>query len=177
MSIQNINDIIDEPISDDALALKDKIRVKKDDRGMTNQDISDSSGLSIHTVNNYFSNKSKAPSVYTVGPICAALNVSLDQYFGIVPGDASSQVNKHESKIAELEQRCKELEKENKHKDELLSVVSEELRKKHPLIKFLIGIISAMVGIAFLYLLAFDLTNPEYGLFQGQLSEFFSNLF
>lgn len=51
----------------------------------TAQTIADESGISISTVNNYFSSASKQPSVYTVGPICKSLGVSLDRYFEIVP--------------------------------------------------------------------------------------------
>ena len=63
--------------------IKDLCKEKKESLNLTNQNIADRANLSSSTVNNYFSESSKAPSVYTVGPICAALGVSLDSYFGI----------------------------------------------------------------------------------------------
>ena len=66
------------------LQFKDALKAQRQEKHMTNQEISDLSGLSMNTVNNYFSSRSKAPSIYTVGPLCAALGVSLDRYFGII---------------------------------------------------------------------------------------------
>ena len=73
-------------MSDDAdhvLQIKDALKAQREEKHMTNQDISDLSGLSMNTVNNYFSSRSKAPSIYTVGSLCAALGVSLVRFFFI----------------------------------------------------------------------------------------------
>ena len=70
--------------ADHVLQIKDALKTQREEKHMTNQEISDLSGLSMNTVNNYFSSRSKAPSIYTVGPLCAALGVSLDRYFGII---------------------------------------------------------------------------------------------
>lgn len=70
--------------SDHVLQIKEALKEQRDEKKMTNQDIADKSGLSLNTVTNYFSSRSKAPSIYTVGPLCAALGVSLDRYFGII---------------------------------------------------------------------------------------------
>ena len=70
--------------SDHVLQIKDALKAQREEKHMTNQEISDLSGLSMNTVNNYFSSRSKAPSIYTVGQLCAALGVSLDRYFGII---------------------------------------------------------------------------------------------
>jgi transcriptional regulator with XRE-family HTH domain len=50
---------------------------------MTAQDIADASGVPLSTVNNFFAHASKSPALYTTAPICAALGVSLDEFFGI----------------------------------------------------------------------------------------------
>ena len=50
---------------------------------MTAQDIADQSGVPLSTVNNFFANASKSPSINTAGPICAVLGISLDEFFGI----------------------------------------------------------------------------------------------
>ena len=62
--------------ADHVLQIKDALKSQREEKHMTNQEISDLSGLSMNTVNNYFSSRSKAPSIYTVGPLCAALGVS-----------------------------------------------------------------------------------------------------
>ena len=69
--------------ADHVLQIKDALKAQREEKHMTNQEISDLSGLSMNTVNNYFSSRSKAPSIQTVGPVWAALGVSLDRYFGI----------------------------------------------------------------------------------------------
>lgn len=63
--------------------LKQLCREQKYAKHMTNQAISDESGVPVSTVNCYFSSLSKCPSIFTVGPICAALDISLDEFFGI----------------------------------------------------------------------------------------------
>lgn len=84
--------------TDHVLQIKDALKEQRDEKKMTNQDIADKSGLSLNTVTNYFSSRSKAPSIYTVGPLCAALGVSLDKYFGIVP-DSKKQKAENEQII------------------------------------------------------------------------------
>nr|DAD58290.1 MAG TPA: helix-turn-helix XRE-family like protein [Caudoviricetes sp.] len=56
---------------------------RKEELKLTYQDISDASGVPLSTVQNFFSKFSKAPSIYTVAPICKALGISLDEAFGI----------------------------------------------------------------------------------------------
>lgn len=84
--------------SDHVLQIKEALKEQRDEMKMTNQDIADKSGLSLNTVTNYFSSRSKAPSIYTVGPLCAALGVSLDKYFGIV-SDSKKQKAEAEQTI------------------------------------------------------------------------------
>lgn len=49
----------------------------------TNQDVSENTDLSVGTVSQFFRGDIKNPSVYTVGPICREMGVSMDEYFGI----------------------------------------------------------------------------------------------
>lgn len=51
--------------------------------GQTYQEISDEAGVPLQTVRNFFSSASKSPSIYTAGPICKVLGISLDEYFVI----------------------------------------------------------------------------------------------
>ena len=49
----------------------------------TNQDFAENTDLSVGTVSQFFRGDIKNPSVYTVGPICREMGVSMDEYFGI----------------------------------------------------------------------------------------------
>lgn len=64
--------------------LQDICRDAKEDQHLTTQDLADLTDLSSSTISNYFSASSKDPSLYKMGLICAALGVSIDEYFGIV---------------------------------------------------------------------------------------------
>lgn len=88
--------------------LKEVLKAKRDSSSISNQEIADRSGLSVHTVANYFATRSKASSAFTVGKICMALCVSFDKAFGIVPDETPEEL----AKIASLESRCRELEQE-----------------------------------------------------------------
>lgn len=54
----------------------------------TNQEIAENADLSVGTVAQFFRGDIKNPSVYTVGPICREVGVSMDEYFGIESADA-----------------------------------------------------------------------------------------
>lgn len=154
--------------------IKDLCKDRKNILNYTNQTIADKADMSVNTVNTYFSTASKAPSVYTVGPICAALGVSLDRYFGINNEETPKESAEKDARILELEQKCRDYKKDISHqaniislKDEAIKAAQEEVRRRRPIIYCLLGI-TALVVIAFLaYLLHFDLTNPNYGLFRG----------
>ena len=75
------------PCIDDPLDLKESIRQRRDQLHLSNPELAELSGLSLSTVANYFSIRSKSASAYTVGKLCAALNFSLDRAFGIVPSE------------------------------------------------------------------------------------------
>ena len=53
----------------------------------TNQEIAENADLSVGTVAQFFRGGIKNPSVYTVGPICREVGVSIDEYFGIENAD------------------------------------------------------------------------------------------
>ena len=64
--------------------------------GNSYKKIAEISGVPENTVNNFFSEASKDPSIYTAGPICRACNVSLDEYFDIVPSRDAEQEHRIE---------------------------------------------------------------------------------
>lgn len=118
----------------------------------TAQTIADESGISISTVNNYFSSASKQPSVYTVGPICKSLGVSLDRYFEIVPKGED---------LTEREEAL--LTQQVSHEQDMNKLLNETIKHKNRVIFALLLILA----LALLYGITLDLLNPNMGLFRG----------
>lgn len=84
----------------------------------TNQDVSENTDLSVGTVSQFFRGDIKNPSVYTVGPICREMGVSMDEYFGIPhdepadpaePSDAEKLRAENAALRAQLAQQQKSL--------------------------------------------------------------------
>lgn len=118
----------------------------------TAQAIADESGISISTVNNYFSSASKQPSVYTVGPICKSLGVSLDRYFEIVPKGED---------LTEREEAL--LTQQVGHEQDINKLLNETIKHKNRVIFALLLIFA----LALVYGITLDLLNPSMGLFRG----------
>lgn len=118
----------------------------------TAQTIADESGISISTVNNYFSSASKQPSVYTVGPICKSLGVSLDRYFEIVP--KGEDLTEREEALL-TQQVC--------HEQNMNKLLNEAIKHKNRVIFALLLIFA----LALVYGITLDLLNPSMGLFRG----------
>lgn len=164
----------DETISNEGLSLKDTLKAKRDSSNISNQEIADRSGLSVHTVANYFASRSKASSAFTVGKICMALCVSFDKAFGIVPDDTPEELNENLAKIADLENRCRALEQEVSHKEEIIQIkedairhAAKELERRRPLIYCLIGLCALLAVLFAAYIVVYDLPNTGYGWFRG----------
>ena len=118
----------------------------------TAQTIADESGVSISTVNNYFSSASKQPPVYTVGPICKSLGVSLDRYFEIVP--KGEDLTEREEALL-TQQVC--------HEQDMNKLLNEAIKHKNRIIFALLLIFA----LALMYGITLDMLNPSMGLFRG----------
>lgn len=66
----------------------------------TNQDVAENTDLSVGTVSQFFRGDIKNPSVYTVGPICREMGVSMDDYFGI-PHDEPAETAALRAQLAQ----------------------------------------------------------------------------
>lgn len=164
---------MEDYLSDESARLKDVLKEKRDTQNISNQEIADVSGLSIHTVTNFFSNRSKAASAYTVGKICMALHVSFDKEFAIVPDDSPKELNENLSRISDLEEQCRSYEKEIEHQKELIKIKSTaiqnfqfDIKKRRQMIFALLLIITMLIFVIAIYLFKFDLLNPYYGIFK-----------
>ena len=136
------------------MPLQDICREAKERKKLTNQDVADKSDVNISTVNNFFSSASKSPSVYTVGPICAVLGVSLDKIFEIVPDDPGDKLTPSER---ELMERQLKVERE---KQALLERSVKTLRW------IVFGLIVAVALIA-MYAVTLDICTSTVGFFRG----------
>lgn len=125
---------------------------ERESQRKTAQTIADESGISISTVNNYFSSASKQPSVYTVGPICKSLGVSLDRYFEIVPKGED---------LTEREEAL--LTQQVGHEQDMNKLLNETIKHKNRVIFALLFIFA----LALVYGITLDLLNPSMGLFRG----------
>lgn len=94
-----------QPIFD---ALPEKLKDEKLRRGMTNQQLSDVSGVPIATTSRIIAGAVTNPGIFHVAALCAAMNISIDALMGIPQPDSSA---------AELDALRQELE----HKTELLA--------------------------------------------------------
>ena len=125
-------------------SLQEICREAKYREKMTAQDISDNSDVPLSSVNNFFSSSSKMPSIYTAGPICRVLGVSIDAFFHIQPTPDPS------------------LEAQLAHEQEMNQLRTRAIRHKNYLI---LGLM-ILLALALAYGITLDMLNPNIGLFQ-----------
>lgn len=124
-------------------SLQDICREAKYQAKMPAQDISDYSDVPLSSVNNFFASSSKMPSIYTAGPICRVLGVSIDDFFNINPIPDPS------------------LEAQLEHEREMNQLRARAIRHKNRLI---IGLM-ILLAIALAYGITLDIMNHNIGLF------------
>lgn len=124
-------------------SLQEICREAKYREKMTAQDISDNSDVPLSSVNNFFSSSSKMPSIYTAGPICRVLGVSIDAFFHIQPTPNPS------------------IEAQLAHEQEMNQLRVRAIRHKNYLI---LGLMT-LLAIALAYGITIDMLNPNIGLF------------
>lgn len=124
-------------------SLQDLCREAKYRAKMTSQDIADYSDVPLSSVNNFFAAASKMPSIYTAGPICRVLGVSIDAFFNIHPTPDPS------------------LAAQLAHEQELNQIRARAIRHKNYLI---LGLM-ILLALALVYGITIDMLNPNIGLF------------
>lgn len=118
-------------------------REEKDHKRLTNQSVADASGISLNAVSQYLRGETKNASVYTVGPICKAIGVSMDDYFGIAR-DGESTDERQQMKMEYMEKTL----------------------RTYTRLVYLFGVIVLMAMIA----LILDLANPSIGWFRAPIN-------
>lgn len=172
--------------------IKDMCKEARNHLGLTNQDICDLicekfgiEDFSVNTVNNFFSERSKATTIYTTGYICAVLNISIDAVFNIKSDittfedtelyqelvAAKDELRFKDQKIENLEERIQEkdirIEQAHTGLEHYRKEVTKNSRKVQPWVFTLtLSLLIALILLIIIYLLVFDVSNPNYGVFR-----------
>ena len=182
--------------------IKDMCKSARNRQGLTNQDIcnliSERFGIedfSINTVNNFFSERSKATTIYTTGYICAVLGISIDAVFGIEHTVSTEEEREFVAQMAELkhdlrlkEQEIDHMQKTIEEKNIRISEAGKALehyrkeveadrKKVQPWVAVtLFCVLIAVLILIGLYIVYYDIGNPDYGIFSNRGIELFSRI-
>lgn len=126
--------------------ISNQLKLLKERRKLTNQQLSDLSGVPIGTINRIMAGQTDNPSFQTVCDIVMAMDGSLDELVGI------------------KEETLQEKKAANKEIIQLYeSMLDNKEKWMHRLFVCCCILIAVLIGIVI-----FDLTNPQIGFFQGR---------
>lgn len=116
--------------------LVEKCKESKAEKGLTNQQLADLSGLPKGTVDSFFRTSNRSPTIDTVGAICAALGVSMDAFFGIrLPSEGAETAEEKqencESAAEFLERQLSDIAGDNKTLQAQLRLQREIIDKQN----------------------------------------------
>lgn len=157
---------------------------KKEELKLTQNAIAERSGLNPQTVANFFSANSKSPSVYTVGPICKALGVSLDSYFGIIdPSMGAEEIARvkaeYETHKAETTHIIEMHTQRAGHQDDYITIQEKTIAMLEDRIQYqkkAIRWLRAAIGGLVAYAAILDFLSPAIGLIRQPLIDLVSRL-
>lgn len=137
--------LIKSIIKGDKTMISNQLKLLKERRKLTNQQVSDLSGVPIGTINRILAGQTDNPSFQTVCDIVMAMGGSLDELVGI------KEETPQEKKLAgkEIIQLYE-------------SMLADKEKWMHRLFVCCCILMAVLIGIA-----AFDLMNPQVGFFQG----------
>lgn len=137
------------------MTIQDLCREKRASLNLTAQDIADASNVPLSTVNNFFANSSKAPSINTVGPICAVLGISLDAFYGIGTHYTANEETLHAENVG--------LEKHLSSKRQIITMMEKGVRTRNRIIAALL----VLLFFATAYGLYLDFNCIQIGFWRG----------
>lgn len=137
------------------MTIQDLCREKRAALGMTAQDIADASNVPLSTVNNFFANSSKAPSINTVGPICAVLGISLDAFYGIGTHYTANEETLHAENVG--------LEKHLSSKRQIITMMEQGVKTRNRIIAALL----VLLFVSIIYALYLDFSCIQIGFWRG----------
>lgn len=165
-----------QPVLD---SLPDKLRAEKIRQGMTNQQLSDASGIPIATVNRILTGAVTNPGIFYAASLCAALGLSLDELLGIAhqPDGDSAKIEKmqetldHKSELLGERQQAVDLLRERSAMMEreiqtLNAQIAETRRTWKPLLYGLCGLCILLTVVWGVYVVL-DAQQPEIGLIRS----------
>lgn len=137
------------------MSIQDLCREKRAALNMTAQDIADASNVPLSTVNNFFANSSKSPSINTVGPICAVLGISLDAFYGIGTHYTANEETLHAENVG--------LEKHLSSKRQIITMMEQGVKTRNRIIAALL----VLLFLATAYCLYLDINCVQIGFWRG----------
>ena len=137
------------------MTIQDLCREKRAALGLTAQDIADASNVPLSTVNNFFGNSSKSPSINTVGPICAVLGISLDAFYGIGTHYTANEETLHAENVG--------LEKHLSSKRQIITMMEKGVRTRNRIIAALL----VLLFFSITYALYLDFSCIQIGFWRG----------
>ena len=137
------------------MTIQDLCREKRAALNLTAQDIADASNVPLSTVNNFFANSSKSPSINTVGPICAVLGISLDAFYGIGTHYTANEETLHAENVG--------LEKHLSSKRQIITMMEKGVKTRNRIIAALLVLLFFSISYA-LYL---DFNCIQTGFWRG----------
>lgn len=137
------------------MTIQDLCREKRASLNLTAQDIADASNVPLSTVNNFFANSSKSPSINTVGPICAVLGISLDAFYGIGTHYTANEETLHAENVG--------LEKHLSSKRQIITMMEKGVKTRNRIIAALL----VLLFFATAYGLYLDFNCIQIGFWRG----------
>ena len=136
----------------------EKLKVIRDEKKITNVDISKISNIPLATVTRVFNGQTPNPTFETISRIALALGMSLDELIGLKEPNESpitppieTALNSYSELLQEKDERIKELKEEKER----------ERKDRHRMTCVLICVVGLLMA-----LLAFDLINGQVGYFR-----------
>ena len=176
-----------QPIFD---ALPEKLKDEKIRQGLTNQQLSDISGVPIATTSRILTGAVSNPGIFYIAALCTALGISMDAMMGAQepPKQSADEAGRLEAELAHKEELLAEKEKaierlldRSRIQESGIAARDEQIRRQDaeiravrnsykPLVYGLCGLsISAfglLLGVLAAYLVA-DYSAPEQGFIRG----------
>lgn len=137
-------------------ALPTILKAEKSRQGLTNQQLSDISGVPLATTGRILAGTVSNPGFFHVAAICNALGLSMDECIGLMPQpqeDHSAVLEKTEQQVDLLRERSRMMERE---------IVSMR-RSYTPIVYGLCGLCILLAAVLMIYMVL-DYRDPTQGL-------------
>ena len=136
----------------------EKLKMIKEEKGLTNVEIANISNIPLATVTRIFNKQTLNPTFETITAIAIGMGASLDELVGLkqpdepsIPSHIENTLNSYSELLKEKDDRIKEL-KEDK------AVIRSE---KYKLVGMLAGVLAAVIIV-----LMVDVLNGHFGYFR-----------